>query len=311
MSQIPSSYQCQCKSCSTSTYHTRSVSKACTNQISAGEQHSGVPGSTQLGPRQSSHPTSGRKGHLVSRLMQSIIRYWGLMMLDPEVLKSQSQPDDIPSSPATTLSNDNTSDGGSTTSLSKYDRSSDIEEESVDGSANQEVSMNQTGPASNEGADLTKFTLKSLLLGEELKRLQVWKTSFSNEELDMLPTIDHEVAQSVLKCLTSVASILIEGSMFADTPAEEWRITSESDDLGTEGVILESLLEEIETKTSENNVENEAMTDCSGISESDESYLTVGNPSLIKALKYEIDRLQLLSHSLRLGMRTRVIFTNS
>lgn len=134
------------------------------------------------------------------------------MMLDPEVLKSQSQPDDIPSSPATTLSNDNTSDGGSTTSLSKYDRSSDIEEESVDGSANQEVSMNQTGPASNEGADLTKFTLKSLLLGEELKRLQVWKTSFSNEELDMLPTIDHEVAQSVLKCLTSVASILIEGS---------------------------------------------------------------------------------------------------
>ncbi|SCN92247.1 uncharacterized protein FFE2_07317 [Fusarium fujikuroi] len=225
-------------------------------------------------------------------------------MLDPEVLKSQSQPDDIPSSPATTLSNDNTSDGGSTTSLSKYDRSSDIEEESVDGSANQEVSMNQTGPASNEGADLTKFTLKSLLLGEELKRLQVWKTSFSNEELDMLPTIDHEVAQSVLKCLTSVASILIEGS-------KEWRITSESDDLGTEGVILESLLEEIETKTSENNVENEAMTDCSGISESDESYLTVGNPSLIKALKYEIDRLQLLSHSLRLGMRTRVIFTNS
>ncbi|KAI1063880.1 hypothetical protein LB506_005841 [Fusarium annulatum] len=227
------------------------------------------------------------------------------MMLDPEVLKSQSQPDDIPSSPATTLSNDNTSDGGSTTSLSKYDRSSDIEEESVDGSANQEVSMNQTGPASNEGADLTKFTLKSLLLGEELKRLQVWKTSFSNEELDMLPTIDHEVAQSVLKCLTSVASILIEGS------TEEWRITSESDDLGTEGVILESLLEEIETKTSENNVENEAMTDCSGVSESDESYLTVGNPSLIKALKYEIDRLQLLSHSLRLGMRTRVIFTNS
>lgn len=226
------------------------------------------------------------------------------MMLDPEVLKSQSQPEDIPSSPATTLSNDNTSDGGSTTSLSKYDRSSDIEEESVDGSANQEVSMNQTGPASNEGADLTKFTLKSLLLGEELKRLQVWKTSFSNEELDMLPTIDHEVAQSVLKCLTSVASILIEGS-------KEWRITSESDDLGTEGVILESLLEEIETKTSENNVENEAMTDCSGVSESDESYLTVGNPSLIKALKYEIDRLQLLSHSLRLGMRTRVIFTNS
>lgn len=304
MSQIPSSYQCQCKSCSSSTYHTRSVSKACTNHVSAREQHSGVPGSTQLESRQSSDIASGRKGHLVSRLMQSIIRYWGLMMLDPEVLKSQSQPDDIPSSPATTLSNDNTSDGGSTTSLSKYDRSSDIEEESVDGSANQEVSMNQTGPASNEGADLTKFTLKSLLLGEELKRLQVWKTSFSNEELDMLPTIDHEVAQSVLKCLTSVASILIEGS-------KEWRITSDSDDLGTEGVILESLLEEIETKTSENNVENEAMTDCSGVSESDESYLTVGNPSLIKALKYEIDRLQLLSHSLRLGMRTRGIFTNS
>ncbi|KAI1035595.1 hypothetical protein LB504_006168 [Fusarium proliferatum] len=226
------------------------------------------------------------------------------MMLDQEVLKSQSQPDDIPSSPATTLSNDNTSDGGSTASLSKHDRSSDVEEESVGGSENQGDSMNQTDPASNEGADLTKFTLNSLLLGEELKRLQVWKTSFSNEELDMLPTIDHEVAQSVLKCLTSVASILIEGS-------KEWRITSEPDDLGTEGAILESLLEEIETKASENNVENEAMTDCSGISESDESYLTVGNPSLIKALKYEIDRLQLLSHSLRLGMRTRVIFTNS
>ncbi|SCV51725.1 uncharacterized protein FFB14_12167 [Fusarium fujikuroi] len=225
-------------------------------------------------------------------------------MLDQEVLKSQSQPDDIPSSPATTLSNDNTSDGGSTASLSKHDRSSDIEEEYIDGSENQRLSMNQTDPATNEGADLTKFTLKSLLLGEELKRLQVWKTSFSNEELDMLPTIDHEVAQSVLKCLTSVASILIEGS-------KEWRITSEPDDLGTEGAILESLLEEIETKTAENNVENEAMTDCSGISESDESYLTVGNPSLIKALKYEIDRLQLLSHSLRLGMRTRVIFTNS
>lgn len=99
--------------------------------------------------------------------------------------------------------------------------------------------------------------------------------------------------------------------MFPNKPAGEWRITSEPDDLGTEGAILESLLEEIETKTSENNVENEAMTDCSGISESDESYLTVGNPSLIKALKYEIDRLQLLSHSLRLGMRTRGIFTNS
>ncbi|SCO42624.1 uncharacterized protein FFNC_08632 [Fusarium fujikuroi] len=225
-------------------------------------------------------------------------------MLDQEVLKSQSQPDDIPSSPATTLSNDNTSDGGSTASLSKHERSSDIEEESIDGSANQGVSMNQRDPASNEGVDLTKFTLKSLLLAEELKRLQVWKTSFSNEELDMLPTIDHEVAQSVLKCLTSVASILVEGS-------KEWRITSEPDDLGTEGAILESLLEEIETKTAENNVENEAMTDCSGISESDESYLTIGNPSLIKALKYEIDRLQLLSHSLRLGMRTRVIFTNS
>ncbi|SCO42994.1 uncharacterized protein FFMR_07154 [Fusarium fujikuroi] len=225
-------------------------------------------------------------------------------MLDQEVLKSQSQPDDIPSSPATTLSNDNTSDGGSTASLSKHERSSDIEEESIDDSANQGVSMNQRDPASNEGVDLTKFTLKSLLLAEELKRLQVWKTSFSNEELDMLPTIDHEVAQSVLKCLTSVASILVEGS-------KEWRITSEPDDLGTEGAILESLLEEIETKTAENNVENEAMTDCSGISESDESYLTIGNPSLIKALKYEIDRLQLLSHSLRLGMRTRVIFTNS
>ncbi|EWZ80880.1 hypothetical protein FOCG_08418 [Fusarium oxysporum f. sp. radicis-lycopersici 26381] len=304
MSQIPSNYQCQCKSCSTSKYHTRSVAKSCTNQISAQEQHAGVQASSQLGSRQSSHPTSGRKEHLVSRLLQSIIRYWIFMTLDQQVLRSQSQAGDIPSSPATTLSNDNTSDGGSTTSLSKHDRSSDIEEESVDGSVNEGASMSQTDPASNEDADLTKFTLKSLLLGEELKRLQVWKTSFSNDELDRLPTIDHEVAQSVLKCLTNVANILIEGS-------KEWRIRSEPDDLKTEGVFLESLLEEIETKASESNVENEAMTDCSGISESDESYLTIGNPSLIKDLKYEIDRLQMLSHSLRLGMRTGVIFTNS
>ena len=74
MSQIPSNYQCQCKSCSTSKYHTRSVAKSCTNQISAQEQHAGVQASSQLGSRQSSHPTSGRKEHLVSRLLQSIIR---------------------------------------------------------------------------------------------------------------------------------------------------------------------------------------------------------------------------------------------
>ncbi|KAF4948183.1 hypothetical protein FGADI_9811 [Fusarium gaditjirri] len=225
-------------------------------------------------------------------------------MLDQQGIVSQSQPDDVPSSPATTLSNDNTSDGGSTTSLSKYDRSSDIEDESVDGSVNEGASMGQTDLASNEDADLTKFTLKSLLLGEELKRLQIWKTSFSNDELDRLPTIDHEVVQSVLKCLTSVANILIEGS-------KEWRIRSKPDDLATEGVSLENLLEEIETKTSESNVENEAMTDYSGVSESDESYQTIGSPSLIKDLKYEIDRLQMLSHSLRLGMKTGAIFTNS
>jgi hypothetical protein len=134
------------------------------------------------------------------------------MMLDQQVLISQSQPDDIPSSPATTLSNDNTSDGGSTASFSKGDKSSDIEEASVDGSVKEGASMTEMDHALNEDADLTKFTLKSLLLGEELKRLQVWRTSFSNDELDRLPTIDHEVAQSVLKCLTSVANILIEES---------------------------------------------------------------------------------------------------
>jgi hypothetical protein len=100
-------------------------------------------------------------------------------------------------------------------------------------------------------------------------------------------------------------------TVFANTSKEEWRTKSEPDDLETEGIILESLLKEIEIKTSESNVENEAMTDCSGISESDESYLTIGNQSLIKGLKYEIDRLQMLSHSLRLGMRTGFIFTNN
>ncbi|KAF4451547.1 hypothetical protein F53441_5504 [Fusarium austroafricanum] len=222
-------------------------------------------------------------------------------MLDEKVLLSQTQPEDVPSSPATTLSNDKTSDGGSITSLSKGDRSSDVEEKSVDGSVTDGGSTTRRDLALDDDADLTRFTLKSLLLGEELKRLQVWRTSFSNNELDRLPTIEHEVAQGVLKCLTSVANILIEGS-------REWRPRSEPDGLEAESVILENLLKEIEIKTTESRVENEAMTDCSGLSESDGSCLTAENQSLIKDLKYEIDRLQLLSHSLRLGMSTGVIF---
>jgi hypothetical protein len=226
------------------------------------------------------------------------------MMLDQQVLMGQSQADDTPSSPATTLTNDNTSDGGSTTSFSKCDKSSDIEEPTVDGSVNEGSSMTERDQALTEDADLTRFTLKSLLLGEELQRLQVWRTSFSKDELDRLPNIDHEVAQGVLKCLTSVANILIEGS-------KEWRTRSEPDDLETDGIALESILKEIEIKATDSNVENEAMTDCSGISESGASCLTIENQSLIKDLKYEIDRLQMLSHSLRLGMRTGVIFTSS
>lgn len=80
------------------------------------------------------------------------------------------------------------------------------------------------------------------------------------------------------------------------------------DNLEAERQILKQLVEQIETRASEANVDNEVMTDCGDFSDTDESYLKVGNESLLKTLRYEIDRLQMLSHSLRLGLSNGIIF---
>lgn len=211
---------CYCESCSPRRYFTRSVSRSCAKPLSLVTQSSDHPPLIQEAPReQLPTPVSEVQedsGLLVSRLFDLIAQYWSLIIQD-EALPSSQDPaeerQDKPFSPPTTISNDITS-----TEECNDSPTDDPECDGVDGppsdavvSNEEEAAARHYTPSPDDGTKSTSFNLENLLLGEELMRLRVWKATFSNQELNCLPFIEHEVAQGVLKCLIGMANTLIRG----------------------------------------------------------------------------------------------------
>lgn len=73
---------------------------------------------------------------------------------------------------------------------------------------------------------------------------------------------------------------------------------------------LQHLIEQVEARISTTNLEDEAMTDYDA-SETQGSTFTVENETPLKALRFDIDRLQMLSQSLRLGFRNKIILAGN
>lgn len=71
---------------------------------------------------------------------------------------------------------------------------------------------------------------------------------------------------------------------------------------------LRHLIEQVDPKTS---VADDAMTDRAIISDPQGSAFTFERETPLKTLGFYIDRLQMLSQSLRLGLRNGIIFTAS
>ncbi|RSL41198.1 hypothetical protein CEP53_012895 [Fusarium sp. AF-6] len=156
-------------------------------------------------------------------------------------------------------------------------------------------------PSPDDSTNPTTFNLENLLLGEELKRLRVWKATFSNDELNCLPFIEHEVAQGVLKCLIGMANTLTRGYSTR-------QVSAESGDLEKS---MRHLVEQVEARISATNLEDEAMTDYGDGSETQGSTFNVENETPLKALRFDIDRLQMLSQSLRLGLSNGIILAGN
>ncbi|SPJ71758.1 uncharacterized protein FTOL_01486 [Fusarium torulosum] len=245
---------CGCPSCSGRKYQTRSATRLCKYQASKisrsadqaplGEELSDnrVPSPK---PRLQSSFLKGNKyqGQLVSRLLDSIARFWSLFILDNRLPLSLGLSEDnqvTTSSPTSTITTHTTKDEKVTPSLEpnlpRADRSTDADKspEHSTISSDEEQGERDCTPATTGNYSVTSFSLQNLLLGEELKRLHVWKATFSDDELNHLPAVKHEIAQGVLKCLTGVATILIQGS-------DEWKMTPGLDNLEAERQTLKQL----------------------------------------------------------------------
>jgi hypothetical protein len=222
---------CGCPSCSGRKYYTRSATRLCKYQASKitrsadqtplGEELSDnqVPSPK---PKLQSSFSKGyeHEGQLVSRLLDSIARVWSLFILDNRLPLSLGWSEDnqvTASSPTSTITTYTTKDEKNTPSLqdnlSIADRSTGADKSPEHSTvSSEEREERDCTPATDGNYSVTSFSLQSLLLGEELKRLHVWKATFSDDELNRLPAVKHEIAQGVLKCLTSVATILVRGS---------------------------------------------------------------------------------------------------
>ncbi|RSM17165.1 hypothetical protein CDV31_004058 [Fusarium ambrosium] len=313
MIQTELTLACNCESCSRRTYHTRSVSRSCANvtqpgdHITQGEEvprpQVPTPESEIQDPILNSHEDGY---HLVSNLFDSVTSFWSLIIRDEALPLSQCQDEERqerPPSPPDTVTNDTTSREGCFGSLENDPECGEVNELPLDAalSDEEEPEARDCTPGPGDSTNQTTFNLETLLLGEELKRLRVWKATFSNDELNRLPFIEHEVAQGILKCLTSVANTLIKGY-------SEWQASSESQDLEPEKDFLEGLVKQVEERMSEANVDDESMTDIVEFS-TQGSACTAEVETPLKALKFDIDRLQMLSHTLRLGLSNGIIFT--
>ncbi|RSL60733.1 hypothetical protein CEP54_006587 [Fusarium duplospermum] len=310
MAQRELTNACNCESCSRRTYHTRSVSRSCANAtqpgadvIEAPRPQVPTPESEIQDPILNIHEDDY---HLISNLFDSITLFWSLIIRDEALPLSQDQDEERqerPPSPPDTVTNDTTSRGECSGSPEDGPRCGEVNEPPLDAavSEEEELEARDCTPGPNDGTYQTTFNLETLLLGEELKRLRVWKATFSNDELNRLPFIEHEVAQGVLRCLTGVANTLIKGY-------SEWQASSESEDLGAEKDTLHHLVKQVEATMSEANLDDEAMTDIVEFS-THGSACTAEVETPLKALKFDIDRLQMLSHTLRLGLSNGIIFT--
>ncbi|KAI5457342.1 hypothetical protein BGZ63DRAFT_364669 [Mariannaea sp. PMI_226] len=319
----PINSTCGCESCSSRRYNTRSVSKSCAKKASGIPQSADpvplveeshrvqipTPEPETQGPISTVHVD---KSQLVSKLLDSITRFWSLVILDEALTLSQGragETQDKPVSP-TTVTNDTTSKGesryNSSSCLPKPCEYHDADEPPADAalSIEEDPEVRDYTPTPDTKSKPTRFKFDSLLLSEELKKFRIWKATFSNDELNRLPAIQDEVAQGVLKCLTDVANTLIKGY-------NEWLPSSESGRLEPKKESLRLLVEQVETGISEASIDDEVMTDFGDFSETQESYLTTENENetLLKTLKFEIERLNALSHSLRLGLSNGIIFT--
>lgn len=299
-----------CEPCLPRKYFTRSVSRSFANQSSLATQSGDyvppveeVPRAQVLTPESEvQDPISSvheKNGQLVSRLFDSITRFWSLVIQDETLPLSQGQDEerqDRPVSPPTTVADDITSREECSDSPTDDPECGGVDELPSDTAVSDEEEL---GTRDCTGTNRTTFNLENLLLGEELKRLRVWKTTFSNDDLDRLPFIKHEVAQGVLKCLTGLANTLIKGY-------------SERQSLLKPGDLAESLqylIKKVEAKISVSSVEDDAMTECDGFSGTQGSTCTVEEETPLEALRFDIDRLQMLSQSLRLGLSNGIILT--
>ncbi|EEU38396.1 uncharacterized protein NECHADRAFT_77109 [Fusarium vanettenii 77-13-4] len=303
-----------CEPCLPQKYFTRSVSRSCANQSSLATQPGDhVPLVEEVSRAQVLTPESEVKdpissvhednGQMVSRLFGLITQFWSLVIQDEALPLSQGQDEarQGPVSPPTTVADDITSREECSDSPNSSPEFDGVDELPSDAaiSDDEELEARDCTPGPRDGTNQTTFNLENLLLGEELKRLRVWKTAFSNDDLDRLPFIKHEVAQGVLKCLTGVANTLIKSY-------SERQALLKSEDLAES---LQHLIKQIESKISVASVEDDAMTDCDGFSMTQGSTCTVEEETPLEALRFDIGRLQMLSQSLRLGLSNGIIVT--
>lgn len=172
-----------------------------------------TPESEVQDPISSVHEDNGQP---VSRLFDSITQFWSLIIQDEALPLSQGQDEERqnrPVSPPTTVADDITSREECSDSPTDALQCGGADELPSDTAVSdeEELGTRDCTPGPDGCTNQTTFNLENLLLGEELKRLRVWKITFSNDDLDRLPFIKHEVAQGVLKCLTGLANTLIKG----------------------------------------------------------------------------------------------------
>ncbi|KAH7009756.1 hypothetical protein EDB80DRAFT_838623 [Ilyonectria destructans] len=230
---------------------------------------------------------------LVSRLFESTVRFWTLILKEEDWPLRLAPGGITPALPSPGKSPPFATDGesnivdGTMSSDSEAPEPSD-EPNSPESADRQEVRT--TTPTIDQGRNWKELVLANLVLQEELSRLRLWKITFTDDDLDLLSKTRHEIVHATLKCLVNVSNTLIEEYAGPLNPPRK-QLDDEEDVLTELAKQVGGLIEQVP-------YDDDVMTTEGDCSETHGSNTTAGGQTFLKNLTENIDRLHRLSHSM-------------
>lgn len=152
---------------------------------------------------------------LVSRLFESTVRFWTLILKEEDwplrlapggITPALPSPPADKSPPFATDGESNIVDG----TMSSDSEAPEPSDESNSPESADRQEGGTTTPTIDQSRNWKELVLAHLVLQEELSRLRLWKITFTDDDLDLLSKTRHEIVHATLKCLVNVSNTLIE-----------------------------------------------------------------------------------------------------